>query len=134
MAVTKTIPPSNPLSFENQDKDELEQVKKKATWVRKWALRDLIYAVSISTVHVLCLLLSLITFGESWHNNHDAFDYSARQGLEWWQIDLTWYVIMLLEYLGLATDVKLPSEAHKQRLSISAKEAFELNRVGRRVR
>ncbi|KAL5718636.1 hypothetical protein ACHQM5_011517 [Ranunculus cassubicifolius] len=68
-------------------------------------------------------LLSLVTLGESWHNNHHGFDYSARQGLEWWQIHLTWYVIMLLEYLGLATDVRLPSEAHKQRLSINAKEA-----------
>ncbi|KAL5730913.1 hypothetical protein ACHQM5_003696 [Ranunculus cassubicifolius] len=62
-------------------------------------------------------LLCILSFGESWHNNHHAFEYSARQGLEWWQIDLTWYVIKLLEYLGLATDLKLPSEAHKERLS-----------------
>ncbi|KAL5705413.1 hypothetical protein ACHQM5_023718 [Ranunculus cassubicifolius] len=61
--------------------------------------------------------LSLLSFGESWHNNHHAFEYSARHGLEWWQIDLTWYVIKLLEFVGLATDVNLPSEAHKQRLS-----------------
>ncbi|KAL5721416.1 hypothetical protein ACHQM5_005067 [Ranunculus cassubicifolius] len=66
-------------------------------------------------------VLSLITFGESWHNNHHAFEYSARQGLEWWQIDLTWYVIMGLEYLGLATDIKLPSEAHKKRLAFHVK-------------
>ncbi|KAL5719721.1 hypothetical protein ACHQM5_012466 [Ranunculus cassubicifolius] len=65
--------------------------------------------------------LCLATFGESWHNNHHAFDYSARHGLEWWQIDLPWYVIKLLEYLGLATDVKLPTGAHKQRLSLDAK-------------
>ncbi|KAL5719292.1 hypothetical protein ACHQM5_012092 [Ranunculus cassubicifolius] len=68
-------------------------------------------------------LLCLGTFGESWHNNHHAFDYSARQGLEWWQIDLTWYAIKLLEYLGVATDVKLPSEAHKQRMSLDAKQS-----------
>lgn len=61
--------------------------------------------------------LSLVTFGESWHNNHHAFEYSARHGLEWWQFDLTWYVIKILEYLGLATDVKLPSKKHMQRLS-----------------
>ncbi|KAL5706393.1 hypothetical protein ACHQM5_024567 [Ranunculus cassubicifolius] len=67
-------------------------------------------------------LLSLVTFGESWHNNHHAFEYSARQGLEWWPIDLTWYVIKGLEFLGLATDIKLPSQAHKQRLSLNAKE------------
>ncbi|WZZ77360.1 hypothetical protein YC2023_097932 [Brassica napus] len=54
--------------------------------------------------------LSLFTMGESWHNNHHAFESSARQGLEWWQIDITWYLIRLFEILGLATDVKLPSE------------------------
>ncbi|KAL5713414.1 hypothetical protein ACHQM5_015489 [Ranunculus cassubicifolius] len=63
-------------------------------------------------------MLSVLTFGESWHNNHHAFQYSARQGLEWWQIDPTWYVIKGLEYLGLATDVRLPSEAHKEKMSL----------------
>lgn len=62
--------------------------------------------------------LSLVSFGDSWHNNHHAFEYSARHGLEWWQIDQTWYMIKLLEYLGLATDVKVPSEKDKQRLSL----------------
>ncbi|KAL5707012.1 hypothetical protein ACHQM5_025113 [Ranunculus cassubicifolius] len=70
-------------------------------------------------------LLCLVTFGESWHNNHHAFDYSARQGLEWWQIDLTWYIIKLLEYLGLATDVKLPSESQKKRMSFDSKQAYK---------
>ncbi|XP_016648486.1 PREDICTED: palmitoyl-monogalactosyldiacylglycerol delta-7 desaturase, chloroplastic-like [Prunus mume] len=29
--------------------------------------------------------MSIITLGEGWHNNHRAFEYSARHGLEWWQ-------------------------------------------------
>ncbi|KAL5698071.1 hypothetical protein ACHQM5_029155 [Ranunculus cassubicifolius] len=57
--------------------------------------------------------MSLFTFGDSWHNNHHAFAFSARHGLEWWQIDLTWYLIKSLAFLGLATDIKLPTEAHK---------------------
>ena len=61
----------------------------------------------------------MLGLGEGWHNNHHAFEYSARHGLEWWQIDLTWYVIKFLEALGLATDVKLPSEAHKKRKALS---------------
>ncbi|PRQ52695.1 putative acyl-CoA desaturase [Rosa chinensis] len=60
-------------------------------------------------------LLGLLAHGEGWHNNHHAFEYSARQGLEWWEIDTTWYVISFLEAIGLATDVKLPNEAHKKR-------------------
>ncbi|XP_068652704.1 palmitoyl-monogalactosyldiacylglycerol delta-7 desaturase, chloroplastic-like [Aristolochia californica] len=63
--------------------------------------------------------VALLAFGEGWHNNHHAFEYSARHGLEWWELDLTWYVIRLLEVLGLATDVKLPSEAQKRRMSVN---------------
>ena len=60
----------------------------------------------------------MLALGEGWHNNHHAFDYSARQGLEWWQFDLTWYIIKFLEALGLATDVKLPSKAHMKRKAL----------------
>ncbi|XP_024979128.1 palmitoyl-monogalactosyldiacylglycerol delta-7 desaturase, chloroplastic-like [Cynara cardunculus var. scolymus] len=63
--------------------------------------------------------VALITFGEGWHNNHHAFEYSARHGLEWWQIDLSWYVIRFLESIGLATNVKLPSHAHKLKKSLA---------------
>ncbi|CAK9329641.1 unnamed protein product [Citrullus colocynthis] len=62
--------------------------------------------------------LSLFTFGEGWHNNHHAFEYSARHGLEWWQIDFGWYIILFLQAIGLATDVKVPSQSHKQRLGL----------------
>jgi stearoyl-CoA desaturase (delta-9 desaturase) len=53
--------------------------------------------------------VSLVIFGEGWHNNHHAFPQSARQGLRFWQLDIAWYFIWLLQWVGLATDVKLPS-------------------------
>ncbi|KAL5723386.1 hypothetical protein ACHQM5_006792 [Ranunculus cassubicifolius] len=62
-------------------------------------------------------LVAMVTFGEGWHNNHHAFEYSARQGLEWWQIDMTWWVIKVLEHLGLATNVKIPTEIQKEKMS-----------------
>ncbi|XP_008449174.1 palmitoyl-monogalactosyldiacylglycerol delta-7 desaturase, chloroplastic-like [Cucumis melo] len=58
-------------------------------------------------------LVSLVTFGEGWHNNHHAFEYSARHGLEWWQLDIPWYIILCLQALGLATNVKFPTEKQK---------------------
>ncbi len=58
--------------------------------------------------NVVCALLA---FGEGWHNNHHAFPTSARHGLEWWQLDVTYLVIRFLERLGLAWAVKTPSEA-----------------------
>lgn len=54
-----------------------------------------------------CWWVALVTYGEGWHNNHHAYQYSARHGLKWWEIDMTWMTIALLQKLGLATKVKL---------------------------
>lgn len=54
-----------------------------------------------------CWWVALVTYGEGWHNNHHAYQYSARHGLQWWEIDITWMTIQLLQALGLATKVKL---------------------------
>lgn len=54
-----------------------------------------------------CWWVALVTYGEGWHNNHHACQYSARHGLQWWEIDLTWMTIQFLQALGLATKVKL---------------------------
>jgi Delta-9 acyl-phospholipid desaturase (EC 1.14.19.-) len=48
-----------------------------------------------------------LTYGEGWHNNHHAYQYSARHGMTWWEIDTTWITIQVLQALGLATKVKL---------------------------
>jgi fatty-acid desaturase len=52
--------------------------------------------------------VALLTFGEGWHNNHHAFPTSARHGLEWFQFDMNWIAIRILEKLGLATQIKTP--------------------------
>jgi stearoyl-CoA desaturase (Delta-9 desaturase) len=49
--------------------------------------------------------LSLITFGESWHNNHHAFPTSARHGMGRWELDPSALVIRGLARVGLAWDV-----------------------------
>jgi stearoyl-CoA desaturase (delta-9 desaturase) len=51
-------------------------------------------------------LLALITFGEGWHNNHHRFPGAARQGLRWWECDLTFYLLSLMSLLGLIHDLK----------------------------
>jgi stearoyl-CoA desaturase (delta-9 desaturase) len=50
----------------------------------------------------------LLAMGEGWHNNHHAFPASARHGLRWWQFDLSYALIRLMSWLGLAWDVKVP--------------------------
>jgi sn-1 stearoyl-lipid 9-desaturase len=54
-----------------------------------------------------CWWVALLTYGEGWHNNHHAYQHSARHGMKWWEIDMTWMTIQLLQALGLATKVKL---------------------------
>jgi stearoyl-CoA desaturase (delta-9 desaturase) len=54
-------------------------------------------------------LFGVLGLGEGWHNTHHAFPTSARHGLRWWQIDLSYWVIRGLERIGLAWNVKLPS-------------------------
>ena len=63
--------------------------------------------------------VGILAWGEGWHNNHHAFEYSARHGLEWYQVDMTWGVIQVLKTLGLAKNVKLPSELQKRKLRIA---------------
>jgi stearoyl-CoA desaturase (delta-9 desaturase) len=60
-----------------------------------------------STNNFMCGVLGL---GEGWHNNHHAFPTSARHGLRWWQFDQSWYIIRAMEMLGLAWNVKVPTE------------------------
>jgi stearoyl-CoA desaturase (delta-9 desaturase) len=51
--------------------------------------------------------VALLTFGEGWHNNHHAYPNSARMGFRWWELDLTWWHIRLLQQLGLARRIRL---------------------------
>ncbi|MBC8122892.1 MAG: fatty acid desaturase [Gemmatimonadaceae bacterium] len=52
---------------------------------------------------------ALLTYGEGWHNNHHAMPRSARHGLRWWEVDMTYWVIWTLARLGLARDLHLPT-------------------------
>jgi stearoyl-CoA desaturase (delta-9 desaturase) len=61
-----------------------------------------------------CWWVALLTYGEGWHNNHHAFQYSARHGLRWWEIDTTWILIWTLQKFGLATKVKIADTATGQ--------------------
>ena len=55
--------------------------------------------------------LALISMGESWHNLHHADPTAARHGVDRWQVDTSAEVIRGLEKLGLAHDVRWPTQA-----------------------
>ncbi|MFZ9229535.1 MAG: acyl-CoA desaturase, partial [Prochlorococcaceae cyanobacterium] len=50
---------------------------------------------------------ALLSFGEGWHNNHHAYQHSARHGLRWFELDITWLHIVLLRKLGWARRIRL---------------------------
>lgn len=51
--------------------------------------------------------VAILTFGEGWHNNHHAFPTSARHGLKWYQFDMNWIAIRILEKLGWAKQIRM---------------------------
>lgn len=54
-------------------------------------------------------LLGYIGMGEGWHNNHHADQRSAAHGHKWWELDVTYLTILLLQRLGLASRVNRAS-------------------------
>jgi len=64
------------------------------------------------------LFLSLVTMGEGWHNNHHFYQQSSRQGMYWWEIDMTYWVLKMMSYVGLVWDLKV----HPQRAYDVAEE------------
>ena len=56
------------------------------------------------------LVLALLTFGEGWHNNHHYYQASARQGFYWWEIDISYYILKILSWLGLVWELKAVPE------------------------
>jgi fatty-acid desaturase len=54
--------------------------------------------------------VAVLTLGEGWHNNHHAMPASARHGMAWWEMDVTWMTIWLFEKLGLGQKVVRPTK------------------------
>lgn len=67
-------------------------------------------------------LIAAVTFGEGWHNNHHAYPRSARHGLRWFEFDVNWMQIWLLEKIGLAKSVY----AYKIEKPVDAHESIDL--------
>ncbi|MGB2711364.1 MAG: acyl-CoA desaturase [Conexibacter sp.] len=68
-------------------------------------------------------LLSILSLGENFHNNHHAFPNSAVIGLRRSEIDLGYLLICGLERLGLVWHVRRPSELRIRERSIGAAQA-----------
>jgi stearoyl-CoA desaturase (delta-9 desaturase) len=54
-------------------------------------------------------VFGVLALGEGWHNNHHAFPASARHGLQWWQLDVSYLTILGMSKLGIVRDVRVPT-------------------------
>jgi stearoyl-CoA desaturase (delta-9 desaturase) len=54
--------------------------------------------------------MGVLAMGEGWHNNHHAFQSSARHGLRWWQLDMSYFIIWFMSKVGLVYDVRVPTK------------------------
>ena len=53
-------------------------------------------------------LVGIISNGEGWHNNHHAQPRSASHGIRWFELDISYLTIRMLEMVGLVWDVVRP--------------------------
>ena len=51
-------------------------------------------------------LLAILTLGEGWHNNHHHSPGSCRQGERWWELDITYLMLITLSWAGVARDLR----------------------------
>ena len=70
-------------------------------------------------------VISLVTYGEGYHNYHHMFQQDYRNGVRWWQFDINKWFIASCAALGLASDLKrVPSfRILRARLNMEFKRA-----------
>lgn len=51
-------------------------------------------------------LLSILTFGDGWHNNHHKFPQKANTAIKWYEIDLVYQCMKILNFFKIIWDVK----------------------------
>jgi stearoyl-CoA desaturase (delta-9 desaturase) len=71
--------------------------------------------------------ISLLTFGEGYHNYHHTFANDYRNGIKWYHFDPTKWLIWTLAKLGLASNLRKMSQVHiQEKILLEDKEALSL--------
>lgn len=78
-----------------------------ATWLINSACHKFGYRNhDVEDLSTNCWWAAILTSGEGWHNNHHAYPNIAPSGHKWWEFDLTYYIICVMGFFGLAWDIK----------------------------
>jgi stearoyl-CoA desaturase (delta-9 desaturase) len=76
-------------------------------------------------------LLALITLGEGWHNNHHHFPGAVRQGFFWWEIDISFYILKMLSWVGVVWDLNGVPDAIRDPEQSAARKQVAATRAPR---
>lgn len=52
------------------------------------------------------VIMAVLAFGEGWHENHHAYPNDARNGMRWYEFDLSYLIIKSLAKLGLIKNIR----------------------------
>lgn len=78
------------------------------------------------------LPLGLLIGGEELHNNHHTFSSSPRFSVKWWEFDVGWLYIRILQALGLAKVKRLAPQLqknpHKLQIDVDTLRVLVANR------
>jgi stearoyl-CoA desaturase (delta-9 desaturase) len=74
-------------------------------------------------------ILSILTFGEGYHNYHHTFAGDYRNGVRWWQFDPAKIVIWSLSKIGLAHDLKRVNKLTIKRRLVAADRHLMMERI-----
>jgi len=55
--------------------------------------------------------VALVALGEGWHNNHHQFPSTERQGIYWWEVDITHGILKVLSWFGIVHSLRETSKA-----------------------
>ena len=76
--------------------------------------------------------MALLTFGEGWHNNHHYYSTSARQGFYWYEIDITYYLLLLMSKLRIVHNIRtVPLSILEEGKKSKAQELHPLKKKSR---
>lgn len=53
-------------------------------------------------------LLAILTNGEGWHNNHHRYAVCTRQGFRWWEIDMSYFILRVLQLFRIVWEIREP--------------------------
>ena len=94
-------------------------VRTVAVWHITWSVNSLTHLLGYRTYDTgedsrNNWFVALVANGEGWHNNHHHDPASASNQHRWWELDVTWWIILALERAGLATAVIRPRHVRRE--------------------